>query len=234
MLAKKHSSDVKLIENNAHVGAQVACELAKLERELSNAHASSATYYTSPSTQSTASTLVSASSVGSKADSPLPTPDVLVFGSAAIDITSSSSLPISPRSTTPGTIFVSPGGVGRNIAEAAQNLLPPDTIQLVSLIGRQAGSSDVKEPDALGKLLTIELERSRLRTDGLALGSIEGVITAGCSLTLDRDGDLLNGVADMNVVEGLTGEMVRYPVSVRYIELNEIRSPRRLSGIALR
>ncbi len=92
----------------------------------------------------------------------------------------------------------------------------------------------MKEPDALGKLLTIELERSRLRTDGLALGSIEGVITAGCSLTLDRDGDLLNGVADMNVVEGLTGEIVRYPVSVRYIELNEIRSPRRLSGIALR
>ena len=200
--------DVRLIENNAHVGARVACEIAKLEHEQRDPHASSATYIPSilPSQQSTESQW--SATLSAKAERVLPTPSVLIFGSAAIDVTSSSSLSLSPKSTTPGSIFVSPGGVGRNIAEAAQNLLPTHSVQVVSIVGRQPSSFAVDEPDAFGKLLKIEMDQSGLRTDGLVISREEHLSTAACSLTLDKDGDLVAGVADMGIVESMTAGMV--------------------------
>lgn len=77
---------------------------------------------------------------------PLPKPQVLVIGSAAIDLSSTSPLPLVAKTTTPGRIHISPGGVGRNIAEAAQNLLPKNTVQLISAVGVERGAeSDAAE-----------------------------------------------------------------------------------------
>lgn len=136
--------------------------------------------------------------------SPLPPPVVLVFGAGAVDLTSSTSTMPTPRSTTPGTIFVSSGGVGRNIAEAAQNLLPPSSVKMVSAHGT---SDSARKPDPLGVLLLDELRRTGLRTDGMhASGS--GERTAACNLLLDQDGDLVSGVADMEIVETLSPRFV--------------------------
>ena len=203
--------DVKLIENNAHIGAKVACEVAKLERELRNPHPSSSTYFppVAPPVSSSSSIASRPTPQARSEQQALPTPSVLVFGAAAIDLTSSSAIPLSPRSTTPGTIFVSPGGVGRNIAEAAQGFLPPDSVQLVSVLGHEASSANPEEPDAFAKLLILELEKSGLRTDGLLMGHQEGASTAACSLMLDNNGDLVAGVADMGIVESLTDDSVR-------------------------
>ena len=168
-----------------------------MRRDATNKHASSSPYFLSTAQPKAA--------VGQTS---LPSPSVLVFGSAAIDLTSSSLLPLSPRSTTPGSIYLSPGGVGRNIAEAAQNLLPPSSVQLVSVIGRQNPATDVAEPDGLGKLLISELLDCGMRTDGLVMSDVAGKSTAACSLTLERDGDLVAGVADMGIIQTMTSEMV--------------------------
>lgn len=101
--------------------------------------------------------------------------------------------------------------MGRNIAEAAQNLLPSNSVQLVSAYGSVSGSpeSNTAEPDAFGKLLLFELAGAHMRSDGLV--GKEGRNTAVCSLTLEKDGDLVAGVADMGIVETLTDEFVRPP-----------------------
>jgi pseudouridine-5'-phosphate glycosidase/pseudouridine kinase len=202
--------DVKLIENNAHVGGRVAAELAKMQEQDDESHASSSLYISdspasSPSTRSRSSASSPTQTAPPAAvTAALPAPSVIVFGSAAIDITSTTSVPLSPRSTTPGSIYLSPGGVGRNIAEAAQSLLPAHAVQLVSLIGV---SGEDGTPDGFGKVLLAEMESVGMRTDGL-VQSGGGASTAACTLALEPDGDLVAGVADMGIVETMGSEVV--------------------------
>ena len=215
--------DVKLIQNNAHVGAQVASEVARLDRGSRRSTASSSNHVSAHAGTQSSPKIPPLVDVKPAAKPAFP-PSVLVFGSAAIDITSSTSTALSPRSTTPGSIFVSPGGVGRNIAEAAQNLLPPQSVQLVSIIGRHTDSSDRNEADELGKLLIAEMERAGLRNDGLVLSPSDNSSTAACSLMLEKEGDLAAGVADMAIVENLTGDMVRVLSINHQAAANTVRS----------
>ncbi|KAL1410225.1 hypothetical protein Q8F55_004230 [Vanrija albida] len=178
--------NVKLIENNAHVGTQVAVEVARLARAGAAA----------PQPAQPALPVAPSPPTPASPSPPLPPPAVVVVGSAAIDLTSSVEGPLAPGTTTPGTVFVSPGGVGRNIAEAAQALLPAGAVQLVSAVGTDGAGAT----DAFGDLLKLELAKTGLRADGLV--PLPGA-TAVCNLVLER-GDLLGGVADMAIVEGLT------------------------------
>lgn len=137
----------------------------------------------------------------SKSPSPLA-----IVGSAAMDITSRAhkqpgletvhSLP----STMPGSVSLSPGGVGRNIAEATHRILsknPGSQIPvLVSLIGE----------DIMGGVLRGELSRVGMRTDGLIL--TPGKTSAVCNMVLDTEGGLITGVADMDIIESLEGKAV--------------------------
>ena len=190
-----------MIENNARVGAEVALAMAKL-RQSTSAHASSSNFY--PGT-SLASKSIPTSQAGStetrSAELEHSPPMIQVFGSAAIDITTRPSIPLQPRTTTPGSILLTPGGVGRNIAEATQNLLPPGSVQLVSMIG-----TSTEGVDGFGKVLKLEMESSGMRVDGLVEMSGR---TAGCTLSLGMEGDLNDGVADMGIIEGLTSDIVR-------------------------
>jgi len=175
--------------------------MAKL-RQSTSAHASSSNYYPGTSFASKSSSPSQASDTKTQSNSlEYSQPMVQVFGSAAIDITTRPSIPLQPRTTTPGSILLTPGGVGRNIAEATQNLLPPGSVQLVSTIGRSE-----EGVDGFGKVLRLEMESSGMRVDGLV--EMDGR-TAGCTLSLGMEGDLNDGVADMGIIEGLTPELVR-------------------------
>lgn len=206
--------DVKLIENNARVGAEIAVELAKLRQEDNDANASGRSYYLSsasishesPSATSYLSSSVSPASTLPSVD--LPKPRVVVFGSAAMDLTSHSAVPLAPRTTTPGSIFLTPGGVGRNVAEAAHNLLGDKAVKLVSALGSDSASISHAVPDAVGGMLMREMESSNMRTDGLFL--IPGERSAACTLVLEGDMDLVNGIADMGVVEKVDAERVNW------------------------
>ena len=133
-----------------------------------------------------------------------------MFGSAAMDVTSHASVPLSLRSTTPGSITFTPGGVGRNVAEAAQNLLDEHAVMLVSAVGSDHTNEVVGDgsgtADAVGQMLLNEMRRAGMRTDGLK--TIQGERTAACSLVLEGHRDLVNGVADMGIVEKLDPELV--------------------------
>ncbi|ODN80730.1 hypothetical protein L202_02891 [Cryptococcus amylolentus CBS 6039] len=198
--------NVKLIENNARIGSQVAVKVAELAK--SQVDASSALYVPSSLSSTPSSPSKPPKTVLPTPAPPasLPRPTTLVFGSAAIDLTSTSPHALAPGTTTPGTVFLSPGGVGRNIAEAAQNLSPPHSVQLVSAFGSLPSSAEAVEPDPFGKILMLELASSGMRADGLV--GREGKSTAVCSLTLEKAGDLVAGVADMGIVESLTEDVV--------------------------
>ena len=114
------------------------------------------------------------------------------------------------HSTTPGSVTLSPGGVGRNITEAAHRILSKrsgsHTPVLVSLIGE----------DTMGGVLRNELSLIGMRTDGLILAP--GKASAVCNMVLDTEGGLITGVADMDIIESLEGKAVSPPCFV--IELS--------------
>jgi pseudouridine-5'-phosphate glycosidase/pseudouridine kinase len=131
---------------------------------------------------------------------------VIVAGAAAVDITAQvSSNDHGKQSTSPGTVSISLGGVGRNIAEAAHRASSglqdekKGSVLLVSAIGN----------DPFARLLSDEMTRLDMRTDGLV--SMDGSKTAVCNMLLNAEGDLMNGVAAMDVVEQLPGDKVRIP-----------------------
>lgn len=134
-----------------------------------------------------------------------PSPLVIV-GSAAMDITSRARKQPGMEathylhSTTPGSVSLSPGGVGRNIAEAAYRILSKrsnsQTPVLVSLIGE----------DTMGGVLRNDLSLIDMRTDGLILAP--GKPSAVCNMVLDTGGGLITGVADMDIIESLEGKAV--------------------------
>lgn len=111
----------------------------------------------------------------------------------------------SPHSTTPGSVSFSPGGVGRNIAEAAHRILSRksgfQTPVLVSLVGE----------DIVGGVLRNELSRIGMRINGLI--PILGKASAVCNMVLDTEGGLVAGVADMDIIESLEGRAVSLPPS---------------------
>lgn len=133
----------------------------------------------------------------------------MVLGSAAVDITSQArdgNASLGTHSTSPGTITTSLGGVGRNIAEAAHRILAsssPSHAQstlLVSPVG----------DDAFGRLLTEETGRLGMRTDGLIL--VNKHRSAVCNMVLDGAGNLIGGVADMDIIESLPEDVVSSPI----------------------
>jgi pseudouridine-5'-phosphate glycosidase/pseudouridine kinase len=137
---------------------------------------------------------------------------LIVIGSAAVDITSrarpaSSGSDDGKNSTLPGSVSVSLGGVARNISEAAYRTLTAKAPELghitalVSCVGN----------DLFGHLLVGEMQRIGMRTDGLVAGTGR---TAVCNLVLDDAGDLVGGVADMDIVRELADEVL-IPLEIR-------------------
>ena len=106
------------------------------------------------------------------------------------------------HSTSPGTVTLHLGGVGRNMAEAAHRISvskfrsrPSETV-LVSSVG----------DDSLGRLLMEEMRTMGMRTNGLITS---GRKSAVCNMVLDDSGSLIGGVADMDIVHSIEPEMVR-------------------------
>ena len=134
---------------------------------------------------------------------------LIVIGSAAVDITAHADpVPGKARSnnhahtTTPGVVSLTSGGVGRNVAEAAQRVLASyssDLSQATLLV------SPIGE-DEFGNLLQANATRVGMRTDGFI--KVPTGRTAVCNMLLDSAGNLTGGVADMEVVSSLDATKV--------------------------
>jgi len=155
---------------------------------------------------------------------------VLIFGSAAIDVTAQArpSTGSILHTTVPGAVQFTPGGVGRNIAECASRLSDPDEVLLVSAIGTRSRSGNQDDSsltaDTFGTILETEMGISDMRTDGLIRREEDGANTAVCNLILSNDGGLIAGIADMDIAESITSEEVRIdflPTDIRHLVLKD-------------
>jgi pseudouridine-5'-phosphate glycosidase/pseudouridine kinase len=137
----------------------------------------------------------------------------VVIGSAAVDVISQASI-ISdtdgsrgPHSTSPGTVGLHLGGVGRNVAEAAYRIstskfqAQPSTTILVSPVG----------DDSLGRLLLEQMQKMGMRTDGIMTTNQRSAV---CNMVLDGSGNLIGGVADMDIVQSIEPDAVRWYMSI--------------------
>ena len=143
----------------------------------------------------------------------------MIVGSAAIDVTAKPGPEIEAelanRSTAPGTVAMSLGGVARNIAEATHRVtshLSPSSPRcvLVSPVG----------DDPFGRMLMDETAQFGMRVDGFI--KTQGA-TAVCNMILDKDGGLVGGVADM----GITAKLKADDVALNFLpcDMNIITHP---------
>jgi len=129
-------------------------------------------------------------------------PSILVVGYAAVDITGQNDTrTISSRedeiaTTWPGRVSLSLGGVGRNMAEAIHRILQDQgvIVHMVSPIGR----------DDFAKVIEQGMSKIGLSTSGLIPGPSR---TASVMLLLDRGGDLVTGIADIDESRPLKDEV---------------------------
>jgi pseudouridine-5'-phosphate glycosidase/pseudouridine kinase len=134
------------------------------------------------------------------------TADLIIVGSAAIDITAQAETTVENalimHSTAPGSVSISAGGVARNIAEAANRVISANSPELSSLLVSAVGN------DQFGHLLVEEMRKVGMRTDGLVQSNKR---TPTCSMVLDSHGSLIGGVADMEATIALNEDEVGFP-----------------------
>jgi len=185
---KSLASNIALIENTARKGAQIAVAYSELLKQHEPKHVTTgAVSITLPPSETPAK--------------------LVVVGSAAIDVVAQArTIPDADsscgrHSTSPGTVALHLGGVGRNMAEAAHRVSiskfqsRPSETMLVSSVG----------DDSLGRLLLEEMRTIGMRTDGI---TTRGRKSAVCNMVLDGSGNLIGGVADMDIIHSIEPEMV--------------------------
>ena len=132
----------------------------------------------------------------------------MVIGSAAADITARANSDTSlEQSTVPGTVSMTLGGVGRNIAEAAHRVLS-------SSLPRSARETILVAPvgdDLFGSLVIDGTEKLGMRSDGIV--RVDDARSAVCNMVLNSSGDLVGGVADMNIAYELDPAAVSHPMA---------------------
>lgn len=134
------------------------------------------------------------------AEAPLPPASLLVVGSLAIDITMHPTSVSPLRTTAPGKVSLSLGGVAGNVSGAAHSLLGgKGEVLLVAPVG----------DDLLGNVARSGLKSRGMRSDGLVQLEKVGESTATCGILLDQTGELVGGVADMGIAAEMAGEKVR-------------------------
>ncbi|CAD6890339.1 unnamed protein product [Tilletia laevis] len=203
---KALASNMALVINNSHVAAQTAvryCSIRDVSHEDSHSGATPSSFMSSTSQTEKRQTFSQRFDGAS----------ILVVGAAAVDISAQAHGATSQNTATthPGRISLSPGGVARNVAEAASRLLQANLGgSRTEQSSRQTSISAVKliapiADDAFGAFLQDEADRAGMRQDGFYImkasssGSDDGKHvprTSVCTLSLDNESNLLHGVAD--------------------------------------
>ncbi|KAI0068248.1 indigoidine synthase A-like protein [Artomyces pyxidatus] len=188
---KSLASNIALIENTATKGGLIAVSYAKLLEDAGPVNADNSLPHQPPA----AKPVLSSSPLAE-----LPPATLVVVGSAAVDITARAITPPGSEptrglnSTSPGNVSLTLGGVGRNMAEAAHRVLTSHSTEfshatlLISSVGE----------DSFGRLLVEEMARMGMRNDGITRNDAQR--SAVCNMVVDAAGNLIGGVADMDIV----------------------------------
>ncbi|KAA1471543.1 indigoidine synthase A-like protein [Dentipellis sp. KUC8613] len=199
------ASNIALIENTSLIGGRIAVEYARMANEGNSEQSLS-------SKEALYSGLSLPPASTARPTAPVQTQDgpakLMVIGSAAVDITArtipstGSDLDRGLHSTSPGSVSLCLGGVGRNMAEAAHRILVSQSPSLASAVSLVSSVGN----DSFGRLLVDETRQMGMRTDGIA--TVDSHRSAVCNMVLDGSGNLIGGVADMDVIKSLDKEKV--------------------------
>jgi len=119
-----------------------------------------------------------------------PEMPVYVIGAVNMDLTGTPAAPLRPGDSNPGRITLTPGGVGRNIAENLRLL--GRGVSLITIMGDDTYAGVIRE-----HCLNAGIDLQYSFTDPLGRTSVYLCVT-------EQDGDLNVAVSDMSVCEGLT------------------------------
>ena len=117
-----------------------------------------------------------------------------MIGGANVDVKARSTARAVAATSNPGTTTLTPGGVGRNVAENLARLGTP--VRLVAAVGR----------DDLGERLVAETAAAGVGVDAVLRSTRP---TGSYTAVLDQDGELLVAVADMAATDTITPETVQ-------------------------
>lgn len=120
-------------------------------------------------------------------------PGVVVVGGANVDVKARSAAAVTPRTSNPGQASMTPGGVGRNVAENLARL--GTRTHLVSVVGRDPAGESLLAQTAAAGVLVEHVARTDVDT---------GMYTA----VLDPDGELVVAVSSMAATQQLGPEQV--------------------------
>lgn len=120
---------------------------------------------------------------------------VTVIGGANMDIQGFPYEKLKYRDSNPGTIKVSPGGVGRNIAENLTRL--GVSVKLITALGK----------DMYGNKLMEEAKKAGF--DMLDSLILEGESTSSYISILDEEGDMALAISHMDVLEKITIDFIK-------------------------
>lgn len=120
-------------------------------------------------------------------------PGAVVVGGANVDFKARSAAKATPQTSNPGFGSMTPGGVGRNIAENIARL--GDRVHLISVVGR----------DPIGDNLLDHTVAAGVRVEHVArTDRPTGTYTA----VLDADGELIVAISDMEAVAELGADQL--------------------------
>lgn len=124
---------------------------------------------------------------------------VCVIGGANVDIACTAFTPIKTKDSNPGTVRVSCGGVGRNIAENLARLGVP--VKLITVLGNDANAQVIRQN---AQQVGIDL------TDSLVVDDASSTYIA----VNDVDGDMYVAISAMDIVQRLTPEFLATKLDV--------------------
>lgn len=111
---------------------------------------------------------------------------IVIVGGANMDVVARTQAALQPATSNPGHVRLTPGGVGRNVAEGAARLGAP--VALVSVVGDDAFGDEVVRVTAEAGVDVSDVRRSQ-GTTGTYLA------------LLDDTGELIAGISDMALVD---------------------------------
>lgn len=196
---KSLESNIALVLNNAKVASEIATEVSRLRSH--SPHITAHTH-TTIDLKTTASEVVKPTSpqvvpppssvdAGKKSKN---TSEVMVVGGAVVDIIGNVTSKMSILNTSnPGIVRESFGGVGRNIAEQLSRLGLP--VSLNTAIGKDNSGRNILDNC---RSLNIDTSHS-LIIDSSSISSSSSASTACYTAIHDNKGELVIGIADMNI-----------------------------------
>lgn len=205
---KSLDANIALIKHNARIAAQVAIEYASVCQSSEERIDFTSNVVSSP-VSSTRSRPVDEQSEAIVKKSK---PDVLVVGGAVMDLIGSVDEFSRLHTSNPGKLVFSSGGVGRNIAQAVAIIFRQSSggaeerkVILASAVGDDiSGQNILKGSESLGidtsliKVLPL-LDSNRSNAHG----------TAVYNAIHDEKGDLVIGIADMNIFKEINPHYIK-------------------------